>query len=99
MQVRRCCFAGHGQCCAEEVEALPLCSCQCTLRVAGCKSFSNPHHPSSLQVAEGREEEEQLLEAVREALGAKHVIRVCSSYEQVGWLALCGGSAHDQACT
>lgn len=37
---------------------------------------------STPQVAEGREEEEQLLEAVREALGAKHVIRVCSSYEQ-----------------
>lgn len=42
---------------------------------------------SSWQVAEGREEEEQLLEAVREALGAKHVIRVCSSYEQVSWPA------------
>jgi hypothetical protein len=36
-----------------------------------------------LQVAGNREEEEALLEAVREALGAKHVIRVCSSYDQV----------------
>ena len=79
---------------SKQVEALPLCSCQCTLLAAGCTSFSKSQHTASPQVAEGREEEEQLLEAVREALGAKHVIRVCSSYEQVSWLDLCGGSVH-----
>jgi hypothetical protein len=35
-----------------------------------------------MQVAGSKQQEEQLLEAVRSALGAKHVIRVCSSYEQ-----------------
>ncbi|PRW34089.1 hypothetical protein C2E21_7404 [Chlorella sorokiniana] len=47
-----------------------------------CSSAGLIANEAAVQVAEGREEEEQLLEAVREALGAKHVIRVCSSYEQ-----------------
>ncbi|GAB4823551.1 hypothetical protein N2152v2_010597 [Parachlorella kessleri] len=37
---------------------------------------------AAAQVAGSKQQEEQLLEAVRAALGAKHVIRVCSSYEQ-----------------
>ena len=34
------------------------------------------------QLADSRHEEEALLEEVRHALGARHVIRVCSSYDQ-----------------
>lgn len=40
-------------------------------------------HQSAEAVASTKQEEEAALTAVREALGAKHVIRVCSSYEQV----------------
>ena len=60
-----------------------------------CSSAGLIANEAAVQVAEGREEEEALLEAVREALGAKHVIRVCSSYEQVRPLApgLCGACA------
>ena len=47
------------------------------LRPVARTLFSHP------QVAGSKQQEEQLLEAVRAALGAKHVIRVCSSYEQV----------------
>ena len=41
-------------------------------------------------MASTKQEEEAALSAVREALGAKHVIRVCSSYEQVWRLWDCG---------
>ncbi|KAL4436733.1 hypothetical protein ABPG75_003872 [Micractinium tetrahymenae] len=47
-----------------------------------CSSAGLSANEAAAQVAGSREEEEQLLEAVRQALGAKHVIRVCSSYEQ-----------------
>ncbi len=39
-------------------------------------------YDGALQVADMRAAEEELLARVREALGAKHVIRVCSSYDQ-----------------
>lgn len=39
-------------------------------------------HQAAAQVAGSRAEEEELLAAVRDALGAKHVVRVCSSYDQ-----------------
>ena len=48
-----------------------------------CSSAGLSANEAAAQVAGSREEEEALLESVREALGAKHVIRVCSSYEQV----------------
>ncbi|PSC70243.1 hypothetical protein C2E20_6326 [Micractinium conductrix] len=47
-----------------------------------CSSAGLSANEAAAQVAGSREEEEALLESVREALGAKHVIRVCSSYEQ-----------------
>jgi hypothetical protein len=39
-------------------------------------------HEAAAQVAGSREEEEAVLARVRDALGAKHVVRVCSSYDQ-----------------
>lgn len=44
-----------------------------------CSSAGLSANETAAQVAGSREEEEALLAAVREALGAKHVIRVCSS--------------------
>lgn len=39
-------------------------------------------HEAATLVADSRAEEEAALEAVKFALGAKHVVRVCSSYDQ-----------------
>lgn len=39
-------------------------------------------HASAARLADGRAAEAELLEAARVALGAKHLIRVCASYEQ-----------------
>ena len=39
-------------------------------------------HETATLVADSRAEEEAALEAVKFALGAKHVVRVCSSYDQ-----------------
>ncbi|KAL4858162.1 hypothetical protein ACK3TF_001655 [Chlorella vulgaris] len=47
-----------------------------------CSSAGLSANETAAQVAGSREEEEQLLAEVRDALGAKHVIRVCSSYNQ-----------------
>ena len=47
-----------------------------------CSAAGLSAHAAAAAVAGGREEEEALLGAVRDALGAKHVIRVCSSYDQ-----------------
>lgn len=40
-------------------------------------------HKTATLVADTRAQEEDALAAVRNALGAKHVVRVCSSYDQV----------------
>ena len=58
-------------------------------------------HASAARLADGRAAEAELLEAARVALGAKHLIRVCASYEQVrawvGVLGLGGSGAEGRA--
>jgi hypothetical protein len=68
-----------------------------------CSSAGLSANETAAQVAGSREEEEALLAEVRDALGAKHVIRVCSSYNQVrprrlGVGVAVDGGAHKGFC-
>jgi len=47
-----------------------------------CSEAGALANEAAAMVADSRAEEEQALAAVRDALGAKHVVRVCSSYDQ-----------------